>query len=124
MAYLLDTHSLLWALGKPDALSDSARTAIGDANNIIHVSTASLWECAIKASIGKLELPEDFFDAVTRAGFEELQIRISHLKVYGVLPMRHRDPFDRMLVAQATAESLTLISWDSKIADYDVNILN
>ncbi len=124
MAYLLDTHSLLWALGKPDALSDSARTAIGDANNVIHVSTASLWECAIKASIGKLELPEDFFDAVTAAGFEELQIRISHLKVYGVLPMHHRDPFDRMLVAQATAESLTLISRDPKIAEYGVNILN
>lgn len=124
MAYLLDTHSLLWALGKPDALSDSARTAIGDANNVIHVSIASLWECAIKASIGKLELPKDFFDAVTTAGFEELRIRISHLKVYGVLPMHHRDPFDRMLVAQATAESLTLISRDSKIAKYGVNILN
>ena len=124
MGYLLDTHSLLWALGKPDALSDSARTAIRDANSIIHVSTASLWECAIKTSIGKLQLPDEFFDAVTRAGFEELQIRIAHLKVYGGLPMHHRDPFDRMLVAQATAESLTLISQDSKMAKYDVNILN
>lgn len=124
MGYLLDTHSLLWALGKPDALSDRARTAISDANSIIHISTASLWECAIKVSIGKLELPEEFFDAVTRAGFEELQIRVSHLKVYGGLPMHHRDPFDRILVAQATAESLTLISRDSKIAKYGVNILN
>jgi len=124
MGYLLDTHSLLWALGKPDALSDSAKAAISDANNIIHVSTASLWECAIKASIGKLELPEEFFDAVIMAGFEELLIRIPHLKVYGDLPMHHRDPFDRMLVAQATAESLTLISRDSKIAEYGVDILN
>ena len=124
MGYLLDTHSLLWALGKPDALSDRAKTAISDANNIIHVSTASLRECAIKVSIGKLELPEEFFVAVTRAGFEELQIRIPHLEVYGGLPMHHRDPFDRILVAQAIAESLTLISRDSKIAEYDVDILN
>ena len=124
MGYLLDTHSLLWALGNPDALSEQARTAIGDANNIVHVSTASLWECAIKESIGKLELPEEFFDAVARAGFEELQIRISHLEIYGGLPMHHRDPFDRMLVAQATAENLTLITRDSKIAGYSVDILD
>ncbi len=82
-----------------------------------------MWECAIKVSIGKLELPEEFFDAVTMAGFEELQIRIPHLEVYVALPMHHRDPFDRMLVAQATAGSLTLISNDSKIAEYDVDVL-
>ena len=124
MGYLLDTHTLLWALGEPDTLSNRARAAIGDTGNIIHVSTASLWECAIKASIGKLELPEEFFDAVAMAGFEELQIRVPHLKVYGELPMHHRDPFDRILVAQAKAESLTLISQDSKIAEYEVDILN
>lgn len=123
MGYLLDTHSLLWALGEPDALSNRARAAIGDTGSIVQVSTASLWECAIKASIGKLELPEEFFDAVTMAGFEELQIRIPHLQVYVALPMHHRDPFDRMLVAQATAGSLTLISNDSKIAEYDVDVL-
>ena len=123
MGYLLDTHSLLWALGEPDALSNRARAAIGDTGSIVQVSTASLWECAIKASIGKLELPEEFFDAVTMAGFEELQIRIPHLEVYVALPMHHRDPFDRMLVAQATTESLTLISNDSKIAEYDVDVL-
>ena len=123
MGYLLDTHSLLWALGEPDALSNRARAAIGDTGSIIHVSTASLWECAIKASIGKLELPEEFFDAITMAGFEELQIRIPHLQAYVELPMHHRDPFDRMLVAQAAAESLTLISKDLKIAEYDVDIL-
>ncbi len=124
MGYLLDTHSLLWALGEPDALSSRARAAIGDTGSIVHVSTASLWECAIKASIGKLELPEEFFDSITMAGFEELQIRIPHLQVYGELPMHHRDPFDRILVAQAKAESLTLISQDSKIAEYEVDILN
>ena len=124
MGYLLDTRSLLWALGEPDALSSRARAAIGDTGSIIHVSTASLWECAIKASIGKRELPEEFFDAITMAGFEELQIRIPHLQVYVELPMHHRDPFDRILVAQAAAESLTLISKDSKIAEYDVDVLN
>ena len=124
MGYLLDTRSLLWALGEPDALSSRARAAIGDTGSIIHVSTASLWECAIKASIGKLELPEEFFDAITMAGFEELQIRNPHLQVYVELPMHHRDPFDRILVAQAAAESPTLISKDSKIAEYDVDVLN
>ena len=123
IGYLLDTRSLLWALGEPDALSNRARAAIGDTGSIVQVSTASLWECAIKASIGKLDLPEEFFDAVTMAGFEELQIRNSHLEVCVALPMHHRDPFDRMLVAQATAESLTLISNDSKIAEYDVDVL-
>ncbi len=83
-----------------------------------------MWECAIKASIGKLELPEEFFDAVTMAGFGKLQIRIPHLLAYVELPMHHRDPFGRMLVAQAAAESLTLISKGSKIAEYDVKILN
>lgn len=123
IGYLLDTRSLLWALGEPDALSNRARAAIGDTGSIVQVSTASLWECAIKASIGKLDLPEEFFDAVTMAGFEELQIRIPHLEIYVALPMHHRDSFDRMLVAQATAESLTLVSNDSKIAEYDVDVL-
>ena len=123
MRYLVDTHALLWALGDPSALSAAARDAIADPSNLIAVSTASLWECAIKASIGKLDLPEDFFDSISEAGYEVLPIRISHLNVYRILPMHHRDPFDRMLVAQARAEALTLISRDQEIEKYDVEIL-
>jgi PIN domain nuclease of toxin-antitoxin system len=114
---------LLWRLGEPSALSSAARDAIADPSNLIVVSSASLWECAIKASIGKLDLPEDFFDSIPEAGYEVLPIRISHINVYRTLPMHHRDAFDRMLLAQARAETLTLISRDPEIAKYDVEIL-
>lgn len=123
MRFLVDTHALLWALGEPSALSPAARDAIADPSNLIVVSSASLWECAIKASIGKLDLPEGFFDSVPEAGYEVMPIRISHLNVYRTLPMHHRDPFDRMLVAQARAEAITLISRDPEIAKYDIEIL-
>ena len=98
MRFLVDTHAMLWALGEPSALSQVARETIADPSNLIVVSTASLWECAIKASIGKLDLPEDFFDSIREAGYEVMAIWISHLNVYRTLPMHHRDPFDRMLV--------------------------
>ena len=123
MRFLVDTHALLWALGEPGTLSREARDALADPSNLIVVSSASLWECAIKASIGKLDLPEDFFDSIPEAGYEVMPIRISHLNVYRTLPMHHRDPFDRMLVAQARAEALTLISRDPDIAKYDVAVL-
>ena len=123
MRYLVDTHALLWALGEPHNLSPAARKAIADPANLIIVSSVSLWECAIKASIGKLDLPDDFFDAVPEAGYEVMPIRISHLNLYRTLPLHHRDPFDRLLVAQAMAESLTLISRDPEIARYQVRIL-
>ena len=123
MRFLVDTHALLWALGEPGTLSREARDALADPSNLIVVSSASLWECAIKASIGKLDLPEDFFDSVPEAGYEVMPIRVSHLNVYRTLPMHHRDPFHRMLVAQARAEALTLISRDPDIAKYDVAVL-
>ena len=123
MRFLVDTHALLWALGAPSTLSREARDVLADPSNLIVVSSASLWECAIKASIGKLDLPEDFFDSIPEAGYEVMPIRISHLNVYRTLPMHHRDPFDRMLVAQARAEALTLISRDPDIAKYDVAVL-
>ena len=123
MRLLVDTHALLWALGEPSALSSTAREAISDPANVVVVSSASLWECAMKASIGKLDLPEDFFDAIPELGYEVLPIRIGHLNVYRTLPMHHRDPFDRMLVAQAKADALTLISQDPEIAQYDIEIL-
>jgi PIN domain nuclease of toxin-antitoxin system len=123
MRFLVDTHAMLWALGEPSALSSPAREAISNPANLIVISSASLWECAIKASIGKLDLPEDFFDSIPKTGYEVMPIRITHLNVYRTLPMHHRDPFDRMLVAQARAEALTLISRDPGLAKYDVEIL-
>jgi len=104
--FLVDTHAMLSALGEPSGLSPAARNAMADPSNLIIISSASLWEGAIKASIGKLDLPEDFFDSIPEAGYEVMPIRISHLNVYRTPPMHHRDPFDRMLVAQARAEAL------------------
>jgi PIN domain nuclease of toxin-antitoxin system len=123
MRCLVDTHALLWALGEPSALSSTAREALSDPANVVVVSSASLWECAIKMSLGKLDLPEDFFDSIPELGYEVLPVRIPHLNVYRTLPMHHRDPFDRMLVAQAKAEALTLISRDTVTAKYDIEIL-
>jgi PIN domain nuclease of toxin-antitoxin system len=123
MRYLLDTHALLWALGEPTALSPQAGDIIADPSNLIFVSVASLWECAIKASIGKLDLPDDFFDAINETGYEVLPIQITHLTRYRSLPMHHRDPFDRILVAQAQAEALTLITRDPEIAKYQIERL-
>jgi PIN domain nuclease of toxin-antitoxin system len=124
MRYLLDTHAMLWALGDPGKLSPTARDAIASPANIVFVSSASLRECAIKASIGKLDLPDDFFDSIPATGYEAMPIRIAHLNVYRSLPMHHRDPFDRIFVAQAQAEALTLISRDPEIAKYDVALLS
>jgi PIN domain nuclease of toxin-antitoxin system len=123
MRYLVDTHTLLWALGDPETLSPRARDAIASPSNLIFVSSASLWECAIKASIGKLDLPEDFFDSIPESGYELMPIRTAHLNVYRTLPTHHRDPFDRILVSQARAEALILITRDPEIARYDVETL-
>ena len=123
MRFLVDTHAPLWALGEPSALSPAARDVIADPSNVIAVSSASLWECAIKASIGRLDIPDDFFHSVPEAGYEVMPIRIAHLSVYRTLPMHHRDPFDRMLVAQAQAEYMTPISRDAEVAKYDVEVL-
>lgn len=81
MRYLLDTHTLLWALGDSGELSPTARDAIASPANIVFVSSASMWECAIKASIGKLDLPDDFFDSIPATGYEAMPIRISHRNV-------------------------------------------
>ncbi|MGD8957997.1 MAG: type II toxin-antitoxin system VapC family toxin [Chromatiaceae bacterium] len=124
MRLLLDTHSLLWALGEPALLSQKAREALNARENIVYVSVVSLWECAIKASLGKLRLPGDFFEALAPAGFEWLPIALPHLNAYVELPMHHRDPFDRMLVAQALHEQLALVTRDQAIRRYAVPVIS
>ena len=120
---LLDTHTLLWALGSPSELSPEARSAIAEPENIVHVSIASLWECSIKAAIGKLDLPEDFFAVIQHGGYRILPIQIPDLVELRGLAMHHRDSFDRILVAQARVLGLVLLTRDSRIADYDVRTL-
>lgn len=118
MKLLVDTHVLLWALADPDQLSSRARVMISDSGNVVFVSMASLWEIGIKKSLGKIELPDTFFTSVKAAGFEILPIQLSHIQVLGELPFHHRDPFDRMLVAQAQHEQLWLVSCDAEINKY------
>lgn len=120
--FLLDTHVFLWWRGEPSRLPSEARTRISNAA-VVFVSVASAWEAAIKASLGRLELPESLEAGVLDTGFEKLLISFSHAERIAALPLHHRDPFDRMLVAQAQAEGLTLVTHDRLMAPYDVEIL-
>ena len=122
MRFLLDTHTLLWARSVPDLLSVEAVAALQSPDNVLHISIASLWECAIKSSIGKLDIPKDFFEIVSR-DYELLNIEVPHIELCATLPMHHRDPFDRMLVAQAQFGGFTLVTRDRDIAKYDIPIL-
>lgn len=124
MKLLLDTHVLLWALAEPERLSDRARSAIEARRNTLYVSAASAWEIEIKRSLGKLEAPEALEDALASLGASELPIRLAHAEALRALPMHHRDPFDRMLVAQARVESLVLISADPLLACYGVTTIS
>ncbi|MFL6263645.1 MAG: type II toxin-antitoxin system VapC family toxin [Thermoanaerobaculia bacterium] len=119
---LLDTHVFLWWRGEPSRLSPDARSSISTAD-IVFVSAASAWEAAIKASLGRLELPDTVEAGVLASGFEKLLITLSHAEHAANLPPHHRDPFDRMLVAQARAEGLTLVTHDRLLEPYDVEIL-
>ena len=122
MRYLLDTHTLLWARATPDLLSADALAVLESADNALYLSIASLWECAIKSSIGKLDVPDDFYRTVA-GDYELLGIDVSHVDACANLPLHHRDPFDRMLVAQARLGGLTLVTRDRDIARYDVPVV-
>ena len=122
MRYLLDTHTLLWARAEPDVLSADALAVLESSDSALYLSVASLWECAIKSSIGKLDVPDEFYRTVA-ADYEVLGIEMSHIEACAKLPMHHRDPFDRMLVAQARLGGLTLLTRDRDIAKYDVPVV-
>jgi PIN domain nuclease of toxin-antitoxin system len=119
---LLDTHIFLWWRGDPDRLSAEARARIAAAD-IVFVSAASAWEAGIKVSLGRLTLPDAVEAGVAASGFEKLLITFSHAERAAALPPFHRDPFDRMLVAQAQAEGLTLVTHDRLLEPYGVPIL-
>ncbi len=123
MRFLLDTHSLLWTVFEPDKLSTEAQEIIVDHNNIICVSLISLWEISIKQNIGRLNIPKEFFEVVSKGGFEMLGLTMDQIKKYRTLPLYHRDPFDRMLIVQARQQKLILITRDSEISKYDVEII-
>ena len=126
MRILLDTHTFLWWIANAPQLSKTARRLIGDAGNVLYWSAASSWEAAIKHSLGKLPLPaapEVFFPAELLLNqVELLPILDAHAFQAAQLPAHHKDPFDRMLVAQAQMEDLVLLSDDSQIRPYDVDV--
>jgi PIN domain nuclease of toxin-antitoxin system len=117
MRLLLDTHALLWWAGGDVRLSRRARAAIGEGANAVHVSAASAWEIATKHRLGRLAgagpLLDGLLDYLADQGFLELGISVRHAQHAGALPELHRDPFDRMLVAQAQLEHLALVSNES-----------
>jgi len=119
---LLDTHALLWWLDD-SSLAPGAREAIADPENLVAVSAASVWEIEIKRALGKLDAPAGIVDAVRASEFEPLPIALEHAELAGGLPDHHRDPFDRMLVAQATLLGLTVVTRDPAFTSYAVGVL-
>jgi PIN domain nuclease of toxin-antitoxin system len=126
MTLLLDTHALIWFLDDDDVrLPANVRNRI-ETTPIVFVSIASLWEIAIKANIGKLELSAPFSTIepnLVNLGITQLPINVKDLEVYLSLPLHHRDPFDRILLAQAISHSLSLVSQDTQIDAYSIQRL-
>ena len=121
--FLLDTHALIWAASDPVRLSPVAQSVIESSEHRILVSVVSLWELSIKQGLGKISLPDPFFDTLFDHGYSRLPISDGHLSAYRALPLLHRDPFDRFLIAQAQSEHIPLISNDPEMQNYDVEIL-
>ncbi len=127
MKILIDTSCWLWSLTDPEHLKKEARDLLPDASQVLFLSAASSWEIAIKASLGKLHLPEppEKFIPSRMAAFSILGLPVEHahaLRVFG-LPAHHRDPFDRILIAQAQSEGLTILTADRVFGAYDVAVI-
>jgi PIN domain nuclease of toxin-antitoxin system len=120
---LLDTHALLWWIDAHERLSREAYAAIEDPANDVFVSSISPWEIEVKQALGKLRAPAHLRDRLHDAGFSPLVITLDHGFAVGELPLHHQDPFDRMLVAQARLEGLTMVTRDPQIARYDVEVM-
>lgn len=121
---LLDTNVVVWLLlGDRNAVSENAVKALTDEDNAVSVSAVSVWEIAIKRSLGKLRIDEGWARALTRLDFDPLPVTATHAHHVERLPWHHRDPFDRLLVAQAIVEDHALVSADGRIADYGVDVV-
>lgn len=123
MRLLLDTSAFLWWLTEDERLGPQARSAMAISENGVFVSAVSAWEIAIKRSLGKLDLSGDIAAWIEAEEFAELPVGVAHALEAELLPLHHRDPFDRMLVAQSRHENMTLVTSDRAISQYDVQIL-
>ena len=123
MHLLLDTHVLLWWLADDTSLTQIQRMAIQDKRNSCYISAATIWEISIKSRLGKLDVDEEYLEVVKSPGFLELPITWQHAKTVKSLPDIHKDPFDRILIAQAIVEGMSLICTDTIIAQYNVRLI-
>ena len=127
MRVLVDTHAFIWWVTNNAQLSDAARACIADSDNNVFLSTASAWEIIIKVNIGKLILPESprsyIPSRLASNQFESLPIQMNHVLQVATLPNHHRDPFDRLLIAQSQAEQMPILTSDHLIVQYSVNVI-
>jgi PIN domain nuclease of toxin-antitoxin system len=127
MNLLLDTHVWVWSLSFPERLSTEARNLLSSSRNVVYLSAASAWELAIKSSLGKIDLPEPVESYVpsrmARQGLTALPVTHAHALRVAALPPHHRDPFDRLLVAQALVERLPILTADAAFDRYDVEVI-
>jgi PIN domain nuclease of toxin-antitoxin system len=123
MRLLLDTHVLLWWLADDPSLSVLARSLIAEPQNAVFVSAISHWEIRLKSSLGKLSIPQDFEERLRREPFEKLPLKAAHTEGLARLPWLHRDPFDRMLIAQAQGAGLRLLTHDAQLGAYGEAVL-
>jgi len=120
---LLDTHAALWFLSGDEQLGENARRYLLDETNRVLLSAAVVWEIAIKRSLGKLVVPSEYRSLLLEAGVQPLPVSLEHAAAVEALPWHHRDPFDRMLVAQASVEGAALVSLDPALAPYGVTLV-
>ncbi|MEM8719000.1 MAG: type II toxin-antitoxin system VapC family toxin [Cyanobacteria bacterium P01_G01_bin.39] len=128
MKLLLDTHTFLWFVNDNPRLSNHLKDLIEDTNNVKYLSVASLWEMSIKFNLGKLTLDpnyEEFVEReVTTSTIQLLNIELEHLRINSTLPFHHRDPFDRLIIAQSVAEDIPIVTVDSAFDKYEVTLIN
>jgi PIN domain nuclease of toxin-antitoxin system len=120
---LPDTRTVLWSAHEPERLSATAHSLLADRRNEVLLSAAVAWEIAIKTALGKLTVRPGLVAELVRRGGRELAMTVAHADIAGALPLHHRDPFDRMLIAQAVTEGAALVSADPALRAYDVPVV-
>jgi PIN domain nuclease of toxin-antitoxin system len=124
MNLLLDTHVLLWWLDDNPTISKLAHANIAIGKNIVFYSAVTIWEIRIKEALGKLKIPDNFEEVLKKQPFESLDITVEHAHSIRSLPLIHRDPFDRLLIAQAKIEKMTLVTRDTHIKKYGISFID